>query len=57
MEKKGKLHETLEAMNEEVKSLFIDELMHEIVPVNLREPDDDDEKKLELIRKCISDPH
>ena len=44
MEKKGKLHETLAAINEEVKSLFMeDELMNEIVP----EPDDKDEKVLE----------
>ena len=55
VEKKGKLPETLEAMNEEVQSIFTeDELMNEIVPVNLKEPDDKDEKVLEELRQCIS---
>ena len=55
VEKKGKLHETLEAMNEEVESIFTeDELMSEIVPVNLKEPDDKDQKSLEELRQCIS---
>ena len=55
VEKKGKLQETLEAMNEEVQSLFMeDELMNEIVPVNLKEPDDKDEKVLEELRQHIS---
>ena len=56
VEKKGKLQETLEAMDEEVESLFTeDELMNEIFPVNLKEPDGNDEMMLEMIRKCISE--
>ena len=55
VEKKGKLHETLEAMNEEVESIFTeDELMNEVVPVNLKKPDDKDEKVLEELRQHIS---
>ena len=55
VEKKGKLPETLEAMNEEVQSVFVEhELMNEIVPVNLKEPDDDDERILEELRQHIS---
>ena len=55
VEKKGKLPETLEAMNEEVGNIFMeDELMNEIVPVNLKEPDDKDEKVLEELRQRIS---
>ena len=55
VEKKGKLPETLEAMNEEVERIFIeDELMNAIVPVNLKEPDDKDEKVLEELRQCIT---
>ena len=55
VEKKGKLHETLAAMNEEVESVFMDdELISAIVPVNLKEPDDKDEKVLEKLRQCIS---
>ena len=58
VEKKGKLCETLEAMNEEVESLFMeDELMNEIFPVNLKEPDDDDEKVLENLRQRISNAY
>ena len=56
VEKKGKLQETLAAMNEEVQSVFTeDELLNEIFPVNLKEPDDNDERMLEVIRKCISE--
>ena len=54
VEKKGKLQETLEAMNEEVKSLFMeDELMNEIIPVNLKKPNHDDETLLEMLRQLI----
>ena len=55
VEKKGKLRETLAAMNEEVKNIFKeDELMNEIVPVNLKDPDPKDEKVLEELRQRIS---
>ena len=55
VEKEGKLQETLGAMNEEVQSVFTeDELMNEIFPVNLKQPDDDDERMLEELRQCIS---
>ena len=55
VEKKGKLPETLKSMNAEVESMFMeDELVNEIFPVNLKEPDDDDEKVLEELRQCIS---
>ena len=55
VEKKGRLPETLEALNEEVKNLFLeDDLMNEIVPVNLLEPDYKDEKVLEELRQHIS---
>ena len=56
VEKKGKLPEILEAMKEEVENVFIeDELIHDIIQVNLKEPDDDDEKMLEMIRERISE--
>ena len=52
---KGKLTDTLEAMNAEVESIFIeDELMNEIIPLNLKNPNDDDEKVLEELRQRIS---
>ena len=55
VEKKGKLQGTLKAMNEEVESIFMeDELMNKILPVNLKEPDDNDEKVLEELRQHIS---
>ena len=55
VEKKGKLHETLAAMNEEVESIFKeDELMNKILPVNLKDPDPKDEKVLEELRQRIS---
>ena len=55
VEKKGTLPETLAAMNEEVKNLFMeDDLMNEIIPVNLLEPDYKDEKVLEELRQRIS---
>ena len=60
VEKKGKLQETLEAMNEEVESLFMeDELIvpqhGNIFSVNLLEPDYKDEEVLENVRNFISD--
>ena len=64
---KGKLTETLAAVNKELKSIFLpameDELIvyrsyNEIIfPVNLLEPDDNDKIVLEQIRQKISDAH
>ena len=60
---KGKLSETLAAINKELRSIFLpameDELIvyrsYEIIfPVNLLNPDDNDEEVLKVIRKCIS---
>ena len=56
VDEKGKFCETLAAMNEEVENIFKeDELMNEIVPVNLKDPDPKDEKVLEELRQRISD--
>ena len=64
---KGKLSETLAAVNKELKSIFLpvmeDELIvyrsyNEIIfPVNLLEPDDNDKIVLQQIRQKISDAH
>ena len=55
VERKGMLPETLAAMNEEVENIFKeDELMHKIIPVNLKDPDHKDEKVLENLRQRIS---
>ena len=64
---KGKLTETLAAVNKELKSIFLpameDELivyhLHDeiIFPVNLLEPDENDKIVLQQIRQKISDAH
>ena len=62
---KGKLSETLAAVNKQLKSLFIPALENELIvyrscdeiifPVNLLNPDDHDREVLELIRRKIID--
>ena len=64
---KGKLTETLAAVNKELKSIFLPAMEDELIvyrsnseiifPVNLLEPDDNDKIVLEQIRKKISDAH
>ena len=62
---KGKLSETLAAVNKELKSIFLPAMEDELIvyrsrdeiifPLNLLKPDDSDEKVLEQIRQKISD--
>ena len=62
---KGKLSDTLAAVNKELKSIFLPTMENELIvyrshdeiifPVNLLKPDDNDEKVLEQIRRKISD--
>ena len=62
---KDKLSETLAAVNKELKSLFVPAMENELIvyrsrdeiifPVNLLNPDDNDEEVLELIRQKIID--
>ena len=64
---KGKLSETLAAVNKELKSIFLPAMEDELIvyrshdeiifPVNLLEPDDNDKIVLEQIRQKISDAH
>ena len=64
---KGKLTETLAAVNKELKSIFLPAMEDELImyrsndeiifPVNLLEPDDNDKIVLEQIRQKISDAH
>ena len=64
---RGKLSETLAAVNKELKSIFLPAMEDELIvyrsykeiifPVNLLEPDDNDEIVLEQIRQKISDAH
>ena len=64
---KGKLTETLVAVNKELKSIFLPAMEDELIvyrshdeiifPVNLLEPDDNDKIVLEQIRQKISDAH
>ena len=62
---KGKLSETLAAVNKELKSIFLPAMENELIvyrshneiifPVNLLEPDDNDKEILDQIRQKISD--
>ena len=62
---KGKLSEILTLVNKELKSIFLPAMEDELIvyrssdeitfPVNLLNPDENDEKVLELIRRCIVD--
>ena len=62
---KGKLSETLAAVNKELKNIFLPTMEDELIvyrshdeiifPLNLLEPDDDDQKVFTDIRKKISD--
>jgi len=64
VQKKGKLHVTLAAMNEEVKRTFLPKLEDELIvyrtrdeiifPLNLKEPDEHDNEVLKLIQMKIS---
>ena len=61
---KGKLSKTLATLNKELKSIFIPEMENELIvyqsrneiifPVNLLNPDDDDEEVLKVIRQAIT---
>jgi len=65
VKKKGKLPEALAAFNKELKNIFLPAMEDELIvyrsqdeiifPVNLLNPDDDDEKVLEVIRQRISE--
>ena len=62
---KGKLSETLSIVNKELKHILLPAMEDELIvyrspdeitfPVNLLNPDENDEKVLELIRQCIID--
>ena len=64
---KGKLTETLAAVNKELKSIFLPAMEDELIlyrshdeiifPVNLLEPNDNDKIVLQQIRQKISDAH